>query len=344
MGRDAFGYQSAGLDVRGLHVDRADPQLLVAEQTLEMVGHVVFDQIRMAIDSAYQVGLVAADVEVTVADLPIVVGPNGVVPLADMDGDVDVVGQPFYREIDRIHRGADVLIACRRKIGIVDLNMLAPGLRQTAEVVVEQLTQIEHHLAEITVIFVKGNCRQQVRPGHRDLYRFACKGGDCSEFVGQTEIYAVGYRASADRSGVGDIWIVLGDLLGPGFSLKGRNLLPEMVEHSVRGRVTIVGAPMHLAVRDHVDPRRLLLQDRRLHRAKLCVAEIGRLELPQSYEAVERLKPARDAMRPDDSGRVFRIPRHRPFRLYAVAVSAGKCLARFRTLAEVIDDEQVFEH
>jgi hypothetical protein len=44
-----------------------------------------------------------------------------------------------------------------------------------------------------------------------------------------------------------------------------------------------MGAPMHFAPRDHVDPRVLLFQDRRLHRAKLRVGEIGRLKLSQGH-------------------------------------------------------------
>jgi hypothetical protein len=36
-------------------------------------------------------------------------------------------------------------------------------------------------------------------------------------------------------------------------------------------------APMHFTPGDHVDPRNLLLQDRRLHRAKLRIGKIGRL-------------------------------------------------------------------
>ena len=110
---------------------------------------------------------------------------------------------------------------------------------------------------------------------------------------------------------MGDVRIVLGDRLGSGLSLKSRDLLPEMVEHRVGRRVPVMRAPMHFASGDHVDPRNLLFYDRRLHRAKLRVGKIGRLELSQGDEPVESLVPARDAMRTDDSGRIFRVPRHR---------------------------------
>ena len=58
------GNQLPALDVRGLHIDGADAQLLVAEQTLIVRGHVVFDQIKVAIDLANKIGLVAAGVEI----------------------------------------------------------------------------------------------------------------------------------------------------------------------------------------------------------------------------------------------------------------------------------------
>jgi hypothetical protein len=48
-----------------------------------------------------------------------------------------------------------------------------------------------------------------------------------------------------------------------------------------------MGAPMHFTPGDQVDPRNLLFQDRRLHRAKLRVGEIGRLELSQGNEPVD---------------------------------------------------------
>jgi len=124
------------------------------------------------------------------------------------------------------------------------------------------------------------------------------------------EIRGVGNRAFADRGGMGDVRIVLGDRLGPGLSLKGRDFLPEVVEHGVWRRVPVMGAPMHFAPRDHVDPRRLLFQDRRLHRAKLRVGKIGRLELSQGHQPVERLVPAWNTVRADDRGRVFWVPRH----------------------------------
>jgi hypothetical protein len=76
------GNQLPALDVRGLHIDGADAQLLVAEQTLIVRGHVVFDQIKVAIDLANKIGLVAAGVEIAMPDLPVVIRPV----LADSDG------------------------------------------------------------------------------------------------------------------------------------------------------------------------------------------------------------------------------------------------------------------
>ena len=110
-------------------------------------------------------------------------------------------------------------------------------------------------------------------------------------------------------------WVTFGSCFvigfGSGLALKGRDLLPEVIEHRVGRRVPVMGPPMHLAARDHVDARGLLFQDRRLHRAKLRVRDIRRLELAQRNEAIERLVPARDAMSADHGGRVFWVTRHR---------------------------------
>ncbi len=50
--RNTCGDLGAGLDVRRLHIDGAYTQLLVTEKALEMVRHVVFDQVGVAIDPA----------------------------------------------------------------------------------------------------------------------------------------------------------------------------------------------------------------------------------------------------------------------------------------------------
>ena len=96
---------SAALDLRVLHVHRADAELLVAEQSFVVVRHVVLDEIGRAFDLADQVGLVAAGVEIAVADLPVVFLADGVVALADVRRDMDVVRQALDREIDRVDRG-----------------------------------------------------------------------------------------------------------------------------------------------------------------------------------------------------------------------------------------------
>jgi len=75
------------------------------------------------------------------------------------------------------------VVRCRRKVGLVDLDMFAAGLGQTAEVVVQQLAKVEHHRGEIAIMLVIGDCGQQVRPGHRDLDRFARERRYRPEFI-----------------------------------------------------------------------------------------------------------------------------------------------------------------
>jgi len=68
---DPIGNQLPVLDVGGLHIDGAHAELFVPEQTLIMRGHIVFDEIEVAIDLANKIGLVATDVEITMPDLSI---------------------------------------------------------------------------------------------------------------------------------------------------------------------------------------------------------------------------------------------------------------------------------
>jgi hypothetical protein len=77
------------------------------------------------------------------------------------------------------------------------------------------------------------------------------------------------------------IRVMLADRLRSGNALKSGNLLPEMVQHRIRGRVPIVSPPMHLTSRDDVDPRRFLFQNRSLRRTKLGIREIGRRDFAQ---------------------------------------------------------------
>jgi hypothetical protein len=104
--------------------------------------------------------------------------------------------------------------------------------------------------------------------------------------------------------------VVPSDGLGPGGALKGGDFLPEVVQHRVGRRVTIVRPPMHLTARDDVDSRRLLFQNRGLGGAKLRVGEIARRKITQGNQAIQRLIPARDAMRADNRGGVFFVVRH----------------------------------
>ena len=66
----------------------------------------MLDKEAIALDACDDVGLVAASVEVAVADLAIVIGADGVVALADVDQDVHVVRQALDRDVDGLHRGA----------------------------------------------------------------------------------------------------------------------------------------------------------------------------------------------------------------------------------------------
>src|SRR2546423_899600 len=82
--RDRF----ARFDIGSLDIDRADPELLVPQQALERVAPIVLDHIRMALDSADQVCLIATSVEISMSNLPIIMRSDSVVPLAYVNGDM----------------------------------------------------------------------------------------------------------------------------------------------------------------------------------------------------------------------------------------------------------------
>src|ERR671912_739111 len=69
---DARRDRLAGLDLRVLHIHRADADLSVAQQAFVVAGHVMLDQVRRALDLTNQIGLVAPGVEVAMADLRVV--------------------------------------------------------------------------------------------------------------------------------------------------------------------------------------------------------------------------------------------------------------------------------
>ena len=94
----------AGLNVRRLHIDSADAELLVSEALLIVRRHVVLDQIAIALDAANEISLVAADIEVAMADLPVIIGADRVVALTDMHHDVHVLGQALDAHVDDLDR------------------------------------------------------------------------------------------------------------------------------------------------------------------------------------------------------------------------------------------------
>src|SRR5690348_366448 len=100
--------------------------------------------------------------------------------------------------------------------------------------------------------------------GHRDLDRLAGEARHHLELVHEAKVQALLYRTSADRRGMHHVRIVLRNRLRTRLALKGRNLLPEMIQHGVRRRVAVMPPTMHLAARDYVNSRVLLFEDRGL--------------------------------------------------------------------------------
>ena len=72
----------------------------------------------------------------------------------------------------------------------------------------------------------------------------------------------------------------------------------------------IVGAPTHLAPRDDVDPRQLLVEHRGLHGPVLRVQHGAHVQLAHCDQAIEGLEPVGNAMGADDRRLVFQETAH----------------------------------
>src|SRR5215210_5212600 len=107
-----------------------------------------------------------------------------------------------------------------------------------------------------------------------------------------------------------DVRVVGRDRLWPRAALKSRDLLPKVVQHGVRRRVTVVRPPMHLTACDDVNSGNFLVEDRGLGCAILRVGHGRHRELSDGDEAIKGFVPVRNAMRADHGRGVLRIPDH----------------------------------
>src|SRR4051812_45836466 len=137
MGVDTLNDLLWSLDVWGLNIDRANAKLVVPQTVLVMRGHVVLYQVASAVNPAHKVGLVRAKIEIAMADLPIIIGPDRIISLAYVHGHVHIVWESLNRAIDRLDRSCDLRLACGREIRLIDLDVLASGLSKPAEILMQ---------------------------------------------------------------------------------------------------------------------------------------------------------------------------------------------------------------
>ncbi len=57
-----------------------------------------------------KIGLVPARIEIAMSNLPIVIGTDGIVTLADMHQDMNVVRKPFDRHVDYVDSGLNFFV------------------------------------------------------------------------------------------------------------------------------------------------------------------------------------------------------------------------------------------
>jgi hypothetical protein len=284
--------------------------------------HVVLDQQRITSDPADQLGRVPSGIEIALGELAVVVDADGVVALADVH--LDLHGQALDCEVDRLDRGPDLVVSGDDEQRLIDLDVPASGLLEAPEVAADELGQIQHHRPEFAVMLVVGDLGQHVRPGHGHLDIMAGVASDHAVLVDQAEVRVIADPAATDRGGVQHVRILDRDRPGPGLTLKRGNALPEEVEHGVRRRMAVAGAPVHLAAGDDVDAGALLVEDRRLDAAVLGVGHVRPGEGAALDLLVERLVPARHAVRAHHRGRVAVVSRHaRPHVRAACATRSG---------------------
>ena len=164
------------------------PSCLSPRQFFKMRCHVVFDQVAVTGDLANEIGLVAPGIEIAMSDLAIIVGPYRVVALTDVDHHVHVFGKPLNGHVDDLDSRADFAFAGGRKIGFINLNVLASGSGELFKVLMQQFAEIRHHLLRIAIVLVVSHCREKMRASHGDLHRLSGEGRYILKFCDEAKI------------------------------------------------------------------------------------------------------------------------------------------------------------
>jgi hypothetical protein len=121
--------------------------LPITQQSFEVIGHIILNEIRGATGFANFVGLVPPRIEIPMTDLSVVFLAHGIVALASMHGDMDVVRQPLDRGIDRIDGGVDFLLIGHAEQRFINLNVHAASRGEALKIEPEQLAQIHHRFS-----------------------------------------------------------------------------------------------------------------------------------------------------------------------------------------------------
>ena len=157
---DALGNLLAGLYVGRLNVDGSYTQLPIAQEILIMRCHVVLYEVSIAFDLAHEIGLIAPDVEIAVANLTVIVGADCVITLANVDHYMHVIRQVGDSHIDDVNGDFDVAFVRRSKIWFINLEVLASRSGECFEIVMQQLPEVGHHQRKVIIVFVMSNGRQ----------------------------------------------------------------------------------------------------------------------------------------------------------------------------------------
>ena len=159
MRTNSFCDYFARFDIWSLNIDRADAELLVPKEFPKGIGPIVLNQVRIAFDPADEICLIASRVKISMPNLTIIVRAYRVVTLADMDRNMNVLGQVFNCYIDCFDRDPHFIVARRSQVWFVDLDMLAACLDKFFEIIVQEFGGIEHHARRVIVMLVKPKFR-----------------------------------------------------------------------------------------------------------------------------------------------------------------------------------------
>jgi hypothetical protein len=106
--------------------------LLVPEEFPKGIGPIMLDQVRLAFDLADEIRLITSRIKISMPNLPIIVRAYRVVTLADMDRNMNILGQVFNCYINCFDRDPHFIVTWPGQVWFVDLGYACSLLGQVS--------------------------------------------------------------------------------------------------------------------------------------------------------------------------------------------------------------------